>query len=168
MLIFISLNLTVTFIFKLDSSIGLLFRSEFALYFGIGLLLLNFIATAIKFKRIPYKLRYDLFAVGAFLVWFSYWPSFFRMGAPIFDVFPLYFAFISALFSLLFITKRENMDPDAVIFMQWLSDSGRFNPLVIMLGVMVSLAFPQHFLLFPIMITLWVTRFALACSLNNE
>ena len=168
MFIFIFLNLVVTFIFKLDSSIGLLFWSEFTLYFGMALLLLNFIATATKLKIFPFKLRYDLFAVGALLVWFSYWPPFFREGTPVFDIFPLYFAFISALFSLLFITKRENMDPDAVIFMQWLSDSGRFNPLVIMLGVMVSLAFPQHFLLFPVTITLWVTRFALACSLNNE
>ena len=85
-----------------------------------------------------------------------------------FQYFPMYFSFITAFFSVVFITKRENMAPDAVTLLQWLSDSGRFNPIVIMIAVMISLVLPQYFLLFPVTVTILVMRFALACCLNNE
>ena len=86
----------------------------------------------------------------------------------LFQYFPMYYAFITALFSVVFITERENMDPDAVALLQWFSDSGRFNPTIIMIAVMISLALPQHFLLFPVTVTILVMRFTLASCLNNE
>jgi len=121
-----------------------------------------------KYIKLSYKVRYDMFAVGALLVWFSYWPPFFRVESPIFYLYPLYFSLITALFSLIFITKRDQIDADALLWLQWLSDSGRFNPVVIMLGVIISLALPQQFMLFPLAISLLVLRFSLACCLNNE
>ena len=168
MYIFIFLNLYLGFLLKEESFFHDLFSSDFTLYAGVGLLVVNFIASCFKFSKIPFKLRYDLFAIGSLLVWISYWPPFFRFGSPMFQYFPMYFALITALFSVVFITKRENMDPDALSLLQWLSDSGRFNPIVIMIAVMISLALPQHFLLFPVTVTLLVMRFALASCLNNE
>jgi len=168
MFIFILLNLYIGFLLKEESFFHDLLLSDVSLYIGVGLLIVNVIASWFKFDKIPFKLRYDLFGVGALLVWFSYWPPFFRFGSPLFQYFPMYFAFITALFSVVFITKRENMDPDAVTLLQWLSDSGRFNPIIIMIAVMISLALPQYFLLFPVTVTLFVMRFALASCLNNE
>ena len=168
MFAFILLNLCIGFFLKDGSLLHNLFLSDATLYSGIILLVASLIATWFKYRKISFKLRYDLFAVGALLVWIAYWPPFFRFGSPMFHYFPLYFAFITALSSILFITKRENMDPDAVKLLQWLSDSGRFNPVIIMIAVIISLALPQHFLLFPVTITILVMRFALACCLNNE
>lgn len=168
MFIFIVLNLCLGFFLEYKSLFQALLLSEWSLYLGVFLLLSNLAGTWFKVKKIPFKLRYDLFAVGALLVWTSYWPPFFRVGSPVFLYFPFYFAFITALFSILFITKQENIDPQAVVFLQWLSDSGRFNPIVIMVGVIISLVFPTHFLLFPTTVTLLVMRFALASCLDNE
>ena len=168
MFVFILLNLCLGFFLNKGSLFYTLLISDISLYAGIFLLLSNVLATWFKYRKISFKLRYDLFAVGALLVWISSWPPFFRFGSPVFQYFPLYFAFITALFSIIFITKGENMDPDAVKLLQWLSDSGRFNPVIIMIAVMISLALPQHFLLFPVTITLLVMRFALASCLNNE
>jgi len=168
MFIFIVLNLCLGLFLEDESLFRTLLLSQWSLYLGAFLLLVNLIASWFKFEKIPFKLRYDLFAVGALLVWASYWPPFFRFGSPMFLYFPFYFAFITALFSILFITKQENIDPQAITFLQWLSDSGRFNPLVIMIGVIIGLALPKHFLLFPTMITLLVMRFALASCLDNE
>ena len=168
MFIFICLNLYLGFLLKEESFFYNLLSSDFSLYTGIGLLVVNFIASWFKFSKIPFKLRYDMFAVGSLFVWISYWPPFFRFGSPMFQYFPMYFAFITALFSVVFITKRENMDPDAVTLLQWFSDSGRFNPIVIMIAVMISLALPQHFLLYPVTVTILIMRFALASCLNNE
>ena len=168
MIIFIGLNLAIAFLLQSTGILQMPLIADMMMYVGVTLLISCFIATISNVKKIPFKLRYDLFAVAALLVWLSYWPDSFRDGSPIFKYYPLYFAFISAFFSLLFITKRDQMDDDAIIFLQWLSDSGRFNPILIMLAVMISLALPKHFMLFPLAISLWVLRFTLASCLNNE
>lgn len=168
MFLFILLNLCIAFILKDSPVLGVIFSSIYAFNIGVLLLLINLLDSYLKYKVIAYKFRYDLFAVGALLLWFYYWPDFFRQGSPIFDFYPLYFALITALFSLVFVRKPEHIDKDALLWLQWLSDSGRFNPVIVMLLVIVSLAVPQQFMLFPIAMSLLVMRFALACCLNNE
>ena len=168
MYIFILVNLCMGFLLQTKTPLHTFLLSDTSLYLGCVLVLINIIATGFKFKKIHYRLRYDLFAVGSILIWFAYWPPFFRYGTPMFDYFPLYFALITAFFSLAFITHPENMDPDATTFLQWLSDSGRFNPLFIMLAVIAGLAMPQHFLLYPAAMTILVIRYTLASCLNNE
>ena len=168
MFLFILLNLCMAFVLKDGSTLAVVFSSTYAFTLGACLLLFNLLDSCLKYKVLAYKFRYDLFAVGALLVWFSYWPAFFRQGSPVFDLYPLYFSLITALFSLSFIRKREHIDKDALLWLQWLSDSGRFNPVIVMLLVIVSLAVPQQFMLFPIAMSLLIMRFALACCLNNE
>lgn len=168
MFVFIVFNLCIAYLQKVESPLTNVFLSEYLFYIGVFFLLITLVDTHRGLNKIPFKLRYDLFALGALLVWLWYWPSFFRAQSPIFYYLSLYFSFITAFCSLVFVTKREQIDPDMVIFLHWLSDSGRFNPVVIMIGVIIALALPQHFMLFPVFITLLVTRFALACSLVNE
>jgi len=168
MFLFIILDLCVVFFLKTERLTPEEFQLNSLLYTGIFLLILNFVAMAVRFKKLSFKWRYDLFAVGSVFVWLSYWPPFFRLGSPVFISFLFYFAFISALFSILFIKKAEKLEPEVEEYLNWLSNSGRFNPLVIMIAVMVSLAFPQHFLLFPVTVTLLVIRYSMACSLDSE
>lgn len=168
MFVFIFINLYLGFVLQAKTPVHAFLLSDFSLALGCLLLLLALIATGFKLKKIAYKIRYDCFAVGAVLVWFAYWPPHFRQDTLVFDYFPLYFAFITAFSSLVFITKRENIDPNTLSFLQHLSDSGRFNPIIIMLVVIAGLALPRHFLLLPSAITILVTRFALASCLDNE
>ncbi len=168
MYIFILLNLLMAFVLKNDNIIRTVFLSDYALYLGESLLVVILIATGIKFRQINYKLRYDLFAVGALLIWFAYWPPFFRQDSPLFYIYPLYFALITALFALVFIKKPEQIKRDERAWLQWLSDTGRFNPFIIMVCVAISLFLPQQFMLFPLTVSLLVMRFALACCLDNE
>jgi hypothetical protein len=168
MYIFILVNLCLGFLLEKKTPLHSFLLSDYIFYFACFLMLLTLLATAFKYKKINYKWRYDLFAVGAVLVWFSYWPAFFRFATPMFDLFPLYFAFITAFFSIVFITKRENIDPNALTFLQWLSDSGRFNPVIVMIAVIIGLAIPGHFLLFPASLTILALRYTLARCLDNE
>lgn len=167
MFIFVLINLTVFFLLKTEWGSLELFQSNLFFLSGVFLLVVSFIASAIKFNKIPFKWHYDLFATGSFLVWLSYWPPFFRIDSPLFSSYLLYFSLIVAFFSLTFMTKKQEMEQEVVQYLSWLSDSGRFNPLIIMVGVMASLAFPQHFLLYPITITLLATRFSLECCLKG-
>lgn len=141
--------------------------SKYSLYAGFILLLVNLIANGFQLSKIPFRLRYDLFAVGASLVWTAYWQDFFRSDTVIFHYYSLYFVLITAVFSLLFIKKRRDIDSDALIFLQWLSDAKRFNSNMVMILVIISLALPQYFMLFPVAITLLIVRFSLACCLHS-
>lgn len=168
MYLFIIVNLCIAFLLQGSSIVREIFLSEYVIYIGALGMLLNFIAGWTNFNFISYKLRYDFFAVSALLVWFAYWPAFFREGTPLFYGYTLYFALITALFSLVFITKRERIDPDALAWLEWLSDTGRFNPIIVKFCVGASLFFPQQFILFPLAMSLLIMRFTLACCLSNE
>lgn len=118
-------------------------------------------------KRKFTMLRYDLFASGCLLLWLPYWYPDFVEGSPVFFYFPLYFAMMTGLCSLLFIRNRAAMDDDTVAWLQWLSRSGRFNPILIGVLVLVGIYMKSHFLLFPVAVTLWILRSALAASLQE-
>ncbi len=161
MYIFLLINLFLGFYLKSNGSVISLFQSDYFLYAGVCLL------TVSQSKRISFNLQYDLFAVGSILVWLSYWPPFFREESPVFYVFLLYFAFITAFFSLLFKTQKNKMSSDEIKNLQMLSSFVISNPLFVMVAVLISLAFPGHFLLFPLSITLLIIRFSLAYCLDN-
>lgn len=168
MYIFILLNMFLVFFLNSDSSVQLLFQSEYSLYIGIFLLVLNFVSIGSQTKRIPFSLCYDLFAVGSVLVWLSYWPPFFREESPLFYVFSLYFSFITAFFSLLFKTQKESLGVDDIKNLQMLSNYRLTSPLIFLTAVIMSLVFPGHFLLFPVAITLLIIRFSLTDCLYNK
>lgn len=168
MFIFILVNLFLGLLLKNDSSYGFLLLSDYFLYAGAILLIVNFIATGIKTRKISFTLRYDLFAVGSIFICFSTWPPFFREGSPLFYVLPLYFSFIAAFFTLLCTNSKNGIDRDETNQLHMLPNFVISSPLIIMIFVIVSLALPQHFMLFPIAINLLIARFALACYLDNE
>ncbi len=168
MYIFIAHSLILGLLVEQESTLYLILRSEWLCYLGGFIMLISFLANLFKFKRFSFHLYYDLYATGALFVWYAYWPSFFTYSTPIFKVLPLYFTVLTALSSLFFIKSRNQIDPDALVWLQWLSDSGRFHPLWIMLGLAASLFMTQHFLIFPVMLTLFIIRFALACCLDKN
>jgi len=167
MFIFILVNLFLGLLLKNDSSSNFLLLSDYFQYAGAILLIVNFIAAVIKTKKIPFGFHYDLFAVGSILIWFSYWPPYFREGSPLFYVLPLYFAFIAAFFTLTFTNRKNGLEPDEINKLQMFPNFVITSPLTIMTCVIVSLALPQHFMLFPIAITLLIAHFSLACYLRN-
>lgn len=131
-----------------------------------GMVLVALAAFFAVINRLSCHVRYDLFASGTLLIWLPYWYPDFREGSPVFFFLPLYFALLSAFCWLVFVKKKEDIDQQTLDFMQWLSDSGRFNPLIIALAVLAGLYFKQHFLLYPAAVTLWVLRYALASSIE--
>ena len=166
MYLFIILSLAISYLVHVDHAWLLFLLSPVSLYIGLaGVILASIMALL---KKLPCHIWYDLFASSTLLIWYCYWYPYFRDGSPVFYYFPLYFALISALFSMLFIKQREQIDEDTLVFLQWLSDSGRFNPAVIVVFVWVSLFLKQHFLLYPVAMTLFLTRYTLAASLEKK
>jgi hypothetical protein len=62
---------------------------------------------------------------------------------------------------LFLVSPQHKIDDDSRHVMQALAKKGIIQPWFIMLGVLGSLALEQHFMLYPVMMTLLVMRFTL-------
>jgi len=164
--LFIALSLAFSFIVQNVSPLQSLLDSQIANYIGIALAAGSI--AGIILKKLMAKIWYDVFASGALLAWFSYWKPLFNDDSPIFFFYPLYFAFMTAFVSLVFIQRFQVIDYATFRYMKSVIDKNKLPSWFLMTGVLVSLALHQHFLLFPIMMTLLIIRFALTSCFEQH
>jgi hypothetical protein len=159
MLVFILLSLALGYIIQTANPLTSLLMKPFFLYFGIAG---AFLAIAgLLVKKGNFKIWYDLFASSALLTWFAYWKTLFNPDSPMFFFFPVYFAAMSAFISLAFIGQSERLDNETLGYMRRLAEQNGLQPWIIMLGALGSLRLLEHYLVFPIIMTLLLLRFAL-------
>lgn len=140
--------------------------SPASLYVGCSLI---FASTAAGLsKRVYFALGYDGFAIGALLVWFSYWQQLFNADAPMFYLFPLYFALITAGATLLFLRRDEWLDENTMKALPAFSGVLTLPPVIIAAAVLVSIAIHKQFLVFPILMTLFIMRFVFSSYLDKH
>ncbi|UOA10864.1 hypothetical protein KKZ03_16050 [Methylobacter sp. S3L5C] len=120
------------------------------------------------FKKISVIICYDIFSSSILLVWFGYWKPLFNNDSPIFFFYPLYFALIAAFVSLFFISQRHKIDEESFGFMLSLSKKSLIQPWVVMTFVLGCLAFPENFMLYPVMMTLLIIRFTLTSCVEGR
>ncbi len=163
---FIAISLTLSFMVQTQNPLQNTLISPLFIYISIGLAVICIFG--IIYKTISPKIWYDIFASSMLLTWFAYWKPLFNEDSPIFFLYPLYFAFMTAFVSLFFIGQRHKIDYETLRQMQSLSDKSRLRPWIVMLCVMASLGLQQHYLLYPIMMTLLILRFALSSCLEAD
>lgn len=161
---FIALSLTLSFMVQTASPLQNILISPLFIYTGTALAVLSIFK--ILSKKIPLKIWYDIFASSMLLAWFAYWKPIFNEDSPIFLIYPLYFAFITAFVSLFFIGQRHTIDHETLRQMRFFSDKSKLQPWILMLCVMASLGLQQRYLLYPITMTLFILRFALSSCLE--
>jgi len=159
MLVFILLSLALGYLVQTGHPLTNLLVGEFFLYLGIGGALLAIAGSLVK--KGHFRLWYDLFASSVLLAWFAYWKTQFNDDSPMFFFFPVYFAAMSAFISLAFIGPSERLDQESIRYMRLLAEQKGLQPWVIMLGTLGSLQLLDHYLVFPVLITLLLLRFAL-------
>jgi hypothetical protein len=157
--LFTALSLAYSFIVQSAGSLLNVLSAPAFMYIGIVLSISSI--AGIVLKKLPAKICYDLFASGALLAWFGYWRPLFYDDSPIFFFYPLYFAFMTAFVSLFFIQRCQTIDYATFCYMKSFSDKSRLPPWLVMAGILISLAWHQHYLLFPTMMTVLIARFAL-------
>jgi hypothetical protein len=148
------------------SSLQSVLVSPLFIYTGLILAIISIIG--ITFKKIPATFWYDIFAGSTLIVWFAYWKPLFNVDAPIFFFYPLYFALMAAFVSLFITGQQHKIDDESLNLMKSLSKKSIIQPWIIMLCVLASLELQQHFLLYPIMMTLLIIRFALSSCLEGS
>lgn len=161
--VFIAVNILLSYLVQTESPYLVFFVSPITIYSGLAGIAFSILGSVVK-KNL-YSVWYDLLATAAILVWFAYWQPFFRKDAPMFYLFPLYFAFLTALVSLLFINKRDRFDQENIDQLKYFDEMGWFHPGWVVGGVLAAIMLPGHYLLFPLAMSLLIIRYTLSsCS----
>lgn len=162
--VFVFLCLAIAVIVQMNSPLQDLFVSQIIIDTGLVVAVSAIVDDF--FKKLPDNIRYDIFASSILLIWFAYWKPMFVKDSPIFFFFPVYFALLIAFVSLFFISQRNKLDRESLKMMQSIDDSGMVDSWLVMSCVLVSLYFENHFLQFPVMMTLLAMRYALSSCLK--
>ena len=158
--IFIVLCLITAFLVESSSPLQKTLSNPVFVYLGLGIAL--FAVAGNFLKKIPEIWSYDIFASGTLLAWFALWKPLFIKDSPIFFFFPVYFALMAALATLLFISQRHKIDQPNLNLMRTIADTGFADSWLVMVLALITLYFENHFLQFPVMMTLLTTRFTLS------
>lgn len=164
--LFIVFSLALCFMVQTASSLLSVLVSPLSIYTGLILAIASLVG--ITFKKMPATFWYDIFAGSTLIVWFAYWKPLFNVDSPLFFFYPLYFALMTAFVSLFIIGQQHKIDDESFNIMKSFSKKSITQPWIVMLCVLVSLELQQHFLLYPIMMTLLIMRFALSSCLEER
>jgi hypothetical protein len=164
--LFIVLSLALCFIVQTASSLQSVLVTPLIIYISLAVAVISIVGSL--FKKLLANIWYDIFSSSSLLVWFAYWKPLFKDDSPIFFFYPVYFALMTVFVSLFFIGQRHKIDNESFRLMQFLSKKSIIQPWVVMLCVLGSLELQQHFLLYPVMMTLLIMRFALAGCLEGR
>lgn len=76
-----------------------------------------------------------------------------------FHMFPIYYAVLCTWMLLAVINKSAQLDAESRDALRYLQKYlARFDTCLVAAGVLLSLAFPEHYLLYPIVMTLFIVR----------
>ncbi len=124
---------------------------------GAGLAGLFLLAGCLK--KLPSSIWHDGFACCLLWAWYGYWEPQFSKGSPMFHMFPIYYAVLCTWMLLAVINKSARLDAESRDALRYLQKYlARFDACWVAAGVLLSLAFPEHYLLYPIVMTLFIVR----------
>ncbi|MBT9096952.1 hypothetical protein KFZ76_04390 [Methylovulum psychrotolerans] len=166
MFIFIGLSLALCFLLQAESPWLAYLVSPWVLYGGLAVALGCTVAMAVD--KGWARLWHDLFSGSVLLVWYAYWQPLFKDDTPVFFAYALYFVFMAAFIELFFIGQRENIDKEVLRQLQVLAQNFRVKSWMVMLLVLYSLDLLEHYMLYPVAMTLLMARFALSTYLQVE
>ncbi len=169
MLVFISLSIAICFLIETASPLQTILASPPFIYVGLTGALLSIVA--VFFKKLRDNIGYDAFSSSTLLLWFAYWKPMplFNGDSPIFFYFPLYLALMAAFFTLLLINQSQRIDKESLKYMQHLDKERVMPSWSLMLCVLGSLEVTQHYMLYPVLMTLLMLRFAFSrCLQENQ
>lgn len=164
--LFMVLSLVICVLVQSKSPLQSVLLTPWLVYLGLGLAAISIIGCLVK--KWHTLIWYDLFASGLLVVWFADWQADFVEDSPIFFFYPIYFALMTAVVSLIFMGGRQKFDAETLKQMAGLASKTAVQPWLIMAFTMSSLAFTEHFMLYPTLMTLLILRFALASCLVDK
>jgi len=166
MFLFIGFSLGLCFLLQATSPWLSWLVTPWVLYGGLAVALLSIVAVILD--RGFSRLWHDLFSGSVLLVWYAYWQPLFKDDTPVFFAYALYFVFMTAFVELFFIGQRQNIDKEVLRQLQLLAKNLQIKSWMVMVLVLVSLELLDHYMLYPVAMTLLMLRYALSTYLKPE
>ncbi len=155
--VFIVLCLLLTTLVQTESLYLPLLNQE--LVWSTGAIMAVVFMLAGWLKKLPSTVWHDGLACSCLWTWYGYWEPQFSKGSPMFHVFPIYYALLCAWMLMAFINKSARFDAEskqALLYLQkYLT---RFDSGMMAMVVLIALALPEHYLLYPISMTMFIVR----------
>jgi len=133
---------------------------------GISLAVMAVSLLAGYLKKVPTMIWHDGFTTGCLFTWYAYWASQFDNDAPMFFFFPLYYALLTSIVTLTLINKSEDFDQETIRQLRYLEKINRISLSATVAFVLISLLITRHYTLYPIAMTLFITRHTMIACLE--
>lgn len=160
MFVFIVSCLLLTFLVESQSFYLPYLVADTAWQLAAGLALLCWLGGLAKKLSTP--VWHDGFAAAVLWAWYGNWQPLFSPDAPMFYLFPPYFALLNAWLWWAVIGKSERFDRESREALAYLQKTlVRFDTRLLAAGVLAALWIPEHYLVFPLTMTLFIVRFSL-------
>ncbi len=156
---FIIFNLLLSTLVFIDSPYLPLLINDAAIILGSVISVGSLLAGAVK--KLSTASWHDGFACGALLIWYAYWQPQFAIDAPMFRFFPIYYALLAGWLTIGLVNKSARFDLESRETVRQLQKLARFDTRMIACLVLASLAFPEHYLSYPLVTTLFIVRFTM-------
>lgn len=148
-----------------ESNLVAYLETDYALFFGLFWVVLSSLLGVLK--KFHYQYTYDLYAFGCVLIWFAYWRRFFRLDAPIFSLYPIFFVVLSLSITYLVINRSQYLASDQIMLMRLIHKYWLFQAPLLAFVMLCSFLDPEHYLIYPIMMSFFFVRFAFSVITDN-
>lgn len=112
-------------------------------------------------KWLPGSVWHDGFACCGLWTWYGYWKPLFSEGSPQFSAFPVYLALLTSWMWFGFIHRSSRFDWESQeVFRYFDKYLARVDPCLMAALVLLALAFPEHYLSYPLAMTFFIVRSA--------
>ncbi|MCI0667146.1 MAG: hypothetical protein L0Y43_03730 [Methylococcaceae bacterium] len=142
------------------------FNAPWMLYSGLGCIAISLMTASFRRDSIP--LSYDLFCVGSLCIWFVLWRAVYRIDAPVFAWYPIFFVLLILLLNRQVIYKRDLMDPVQLKMIRLMVGSRIFHPMLLTTGVLLSVYFSEYYIFYPIVLSLVFVRCSFGIVLRES
>jgi hypothetical protein len=153
---FIFLSLALAVLVQNQNSILQLLATPAALTIGLTAAAASLLAGYLK--KLPVMVWHDAFASSCLLVWYGYWSPLFNDETPMFFYFPLYYVLLTTFVTLTLINRRHRFDRDSIAQLRYLDRISRLDINSLAALVLISLLLTEHYMLYPMAMTLFIIR----------
>lgn len=158
--IFVICALLLGVLVKIQSGYLPLLLSQSLWMTSAGLAIICLVAGCLK--KLSSSVWHDGFATGILWAWYGNWQPLFSTDAPMFYVFPWYYALLSTWLTLSIVNKSERFDAQSRESLAYIQRNlARVDSCAVGVFVMISLMLPDHYLLYPITMTAFIVRHTL-------
>lgn len=110
------------------------------------------------FNRKSFPLSYDLFCLGTFCIWFVHWREVYRIDAPVFAWYPIFFVGLIVVLDRQVIQPWRRLDPLQMRTVGLIQSFWAFNPNLLSAGLLLSVYFSEYYIFYPIAVALVLIR----------